>query len=88
MRTNMGIPANQKRKLTTEAASKHVKGFSRLIIDALEKYFSVGDKEWINTIAELKYCMNNEEHGLKTGKMRQGVERIREHSTSPRRGYY
>lgn len=62
MRTTIDLPANLRQKLATEAALRHMKGFSPLIVDALEQYFAGGDKERIKTISWLKGCLDKDEY--------------------------
>ncbi|MDP6625021.1 MAG: hypothetical protein QGG87_00995 [Nitrospinota bacterium] len=72
MRTTIDLPADLRQKLVAEAASRHMKGFSPLIVDALEQYFAGGDKERIKEISRLKGCLNKDEYEDEIKRIRKG----------------
>ena len=60
MRTTIEISEELRRKLATEAAHRNMKGFSRIIEEALEKYFQIEyDQERIKKIHELKGSLSH-----------------------------
>lgn len=72
MRTTIDIPANLRQKLIAEATSRHMKGFSAIIVDALEQYFAESDQERIETISRLKGCLNNKEYEEEIKRIKNG----------------
>lgn len=72
MRTTIEIPSDLRQKLLAEAAAKNLKGYSTLIVHALQLYFSKGDKERINTISQLKGCLNKEEYKEEMKRIKKG----------------
>jgi metal-responsive CopG/Arc/MetJ family transcriptional regulator len=62
MRTTIEIPHSLRQKLVSEAASRRKKGFSSIIIEALESYFNSSLQEnRMKSIRALKGCMTNSE---------------------------
>ncbi len=61
MRTTIDLPTELRQKLISEAASKNLKGYSNIIIEALNKYFKTESNERIKKIHELKGCLNEDE---------------------------
>ena len=72
MRTTIEIPSGLRQKLLAEAAARNLKGYSSLIVDALQLYFSKGDKERINTISQLKGCLNKKEYKKEIKRIKKG----------------
>ena len=72
MRTTIDLPADLRQKLIAEAASRHMKGFSALIVDALEQYLAKGDQERIKTISRLKGCLKKEEYKEEIKRIQKG----------------
>jgi len=62
MRTTIDLPVNIRQKLISEAASRNLKGFSKVIIEALEQYFKFGAKKRKAAIQDLKGCLSKKEY--------------------------
>jgi metal-responsive CopG/Arc/MetJ family transcriptional regulator len=68
MRTTITLAASLRQKLVNEAAKRNIKGYSTIIEDALEKYFSQEDSESTDDLKSLRGCMTHEEF-LEASKM-------------------
>jgi len=63
MRTTIDIPPHLRQKLISEAAARHLKGFSNLVVEALEQYFAKGtNNDRKETASRLKGCLNEAEY--------------------------
>ena len=62
MRTTIDLPPDLRQKLVSEAASRNMKGFSALIVDALKQYFGGTGKERAKAISQLKGCLSKDEY--------------------------
>jgi predicted transcriptional regulator len=72
MRTTIEMPADLRRKLIAEAAARNMKGFSGIIVEALEQYLSRGDEERKRIVAELKGCLDEQEYEKELQRIREG----------------
>ena len=63
MRTTVELPASLRQKLVNEAARRNVKGYSAIVVEALELYFqdAVSDRKDI-LVAALRGSMNSHEY--------------------------
>ncbi len=61
MRTTVDIPPELRKKLVEEAASRNLRGFSPLIVEALRLYFNRQRKDRQKTIERLKGCLTAEQ---------------------------
>ncbi len=61
MRTTVDIPPELRKKLIEEAASRNLRGFSPLIVEALRLYFSRQRRNRHKTIERLLGCLNAEQ---------------------------
>ena len=62
MRTTIDVPIHIRQQLSQEASSRNLKGFSKIIIEALEKYFHSKSNDRKSTIDRLKGSMSSSEH--------------------------
>ena len=62
MRTTIEVPMHIRQKLSQEASSRNLKGFSLIIIEALEKYFSSKTNDRKGIVGRLKGSMSSAEH--------------------------
>ncbi len=63
MRTTVELPASLRQKLVNEAARRNAKGYSAIIVEALELYFSKRNSEHdLSFIEALRGCMTAEEY--------------------------
>ena len=62
MRTTIDVPIHIRQQLSQEASSRNLKGFSKIIVEALEKYFYSKTNDRKNAIARLKGSMSLREH--------------------------
>jgi hypothetical protein len=62
MRTTIDVPIHIRQKLSQEASSRNLKGFSIIIIEALEKYFNSKTNDRRNTLDRLKGSMSLKEY--------------------------
>jgi hypothetical protein len=61
VRTTIDIPSELRKKLVQEAASRNLKGFSPLIVEALRMYFSRQKLSREKTIKRLKGSLTQEQ---------------------------
>ena len=57
MRTTIELPNELRQKLMLEAASRNLRGFSQIVVEALEAYFRESREDRSSSIAELKGCL-------------------------------
>jgi len=62
MRTTIDVPVHIRQKLSQEASSRNLKGFSKIIIEALEKYFHSKSNDRKSIVERLKGSMSLTEH--------------------------
>lgn len=62
MRTTIEMPIHIRQQLSQEAASRNLKGFSKIILEALEKYFGSKANGRKQTIARLKGSFSTAEY--------------------------
>lgn len=62
MRTTIDIPSHLRQKLISEAAARHLKGFSNLVVEALEQYFATGKNDRKKIVSQLKGCLKESEY--------------------------
>jgi hypothetical protein len=62
MRTTIDVPIYIRQKLSQEASSRNLKGFSKIIIEALEKYFHSKTNDRKGIVERLKGSMSKTEH--------------------------
>ena len=62
MRTTIDMPIHIRQKLSQEASSRNLKGFSKIIIEALEKYFHSKSNDRKSIVARLKGSMSSMEY--------------------------
>ena len=62
MRTTIDIPIQIKQQLSQEASRRNLKGFSQIIVEALEEYFQTKSSDRRSVVARLKGSMTKEGH--------------------------
>ncbi len=62
MRTTIDMPVHIRQRLSREASSRNLKGFSAIIVEALENYFASNAVDRKNAVARLKGSMSLTEH--------------------------
>jgi len=72
MRTTIDLPVQLRQKLIAEAAARNLKGFSTLIADALEQYFSKEAGERSKVISELRGCISFDEYEEEMKRIEEG----------------
>ena len=72
MRTTINIPDNLKQKLVIEATSRKIKGYSQIIIEALNCYFDNQIEDRKATICRLKGSLTKEEYEDEQRKLKEG----------------
>jgi hypothetical protein len=72
MRTTIDVPIYIRQKLSQEAASRNLKGFSKIIIEALEKYFHSKSNDRKSIVERLKGSMTMAEHSREMKKLHEG----------------
>jgi hypothetical protein len=61
MRTTVDIPSELRKKIVEEAASRNLRGFSPIIVEALRLYFSRQRRNRQRTIERLEGCVTPEQ---------------------------
>ena len=77
MRTTIDMPIHIRQKLSQEAAVRNLKGFSKIIIEALEKYFHSKSNDRKNIVTRLKGSMSNAEHSKAVKNLQEGRSKWR-----------
>jgi hypothetical protein len=72
MRTTIDVPIHIRQKLSQEANNRNLKGFSTIIIEALEKYFHSKSNDRKSTISRLKGSMSSDEHTKALKELKEG----------------
>ncbi|MBF0511392.1 MAG: hypothetical protein HQL13_03590 [Candidatus Omnitrophica bacterium] len=62
MRTTIDMPIYIRQKLSQEASNRNLKGFSRIITEALEKYFDSKSNDRKSIVKNLKGSMSKTEY--------------------------
>ncbi len=62
MRTTIDVPIHIRQQLSQEASSRKLKGFSKIIIEALEKYFNSKSSVRKATVCRLKGTLSSPDH--------------------------
>jgi hypothetical protein len=62
VRTTIDVPITIHQKLSQEASSRNLRGFSKIIIEALEKYFHSKSNDRKSVVERLKGSMSLTEH--------------------------
>ena len=77
MRTTIDVPIHIRQRLSQEASSRNLKGFSSIISEALEEYFHSRSSDRKRVIDRLKGSMSSAEHSKALGELREGREKWR-----------
>jgi len=77
MRTTIDVPVHIRQKLAQEASSRNLKGFSKIIIEALEKYFHSKSNDRKGIIKRLKGSMTATEYSKALKDFQEGRARWR-----------
>ena len=77
MRTTIDVPVHIRQRLSQEAMSRNLKGFSMIIIEALEKYFHSKSNDRKSTISRLKGSMPSNEHAKALKSLQEGRSKWR-----------
>jgi hypothetical protein len=77
MRTTVEIPDEMRKKLVEEAASRNLRGFSPLIVEALRLYFSRHSGNREKRIKNLKGSLSAEQLELERARLKQVRENWR-----------
>ncbi len=77
MRTTIDVPIHIRQQLSQEASSRNLKGFSKIIVEALEKYFSSKSNDRKSAVARLKGSMTSAEHAKALKDLKEGRSRWR-----------
>lgn len=72
MRTTIEIPAALKQKLAAEALSRNMKGYSKIIVEALSEYFKKDNNQRKRVIQKLKGCLSKKEYELEIKRLDEG----------------
>lgn len=78
MRTTIEIPQNLRQKLVSEALVRNKKGFSEIIVEALEEHFQKGNEKTKTVIQGLKGCLNEKEYRKEIMRLKEGRKNWRE----------
>ena len=78
MRTTIELPENLRQKLASEAVGRNKKGFSEIIVEALEEYFQKGNEKTKAVIKRLKGCLNEKEYRKEIMRLEEGRKNWRE----------
>ena len=77
MRTTIDMPVHIRQQLTQEASSRNLKGFSKIIVEALEKYFHSKTNDRKSKIQRLKGSMSGAEHAKALKTLQEGRSKWR-----------
>lgn len=78
MRTTIQIPDNLWQKLHAESTARHMKGFSKLIIEALENYFKTTSNKRLKVLKSIRGSLNENEYKSEMGRLEEGRRNWRE----------
>ena len=69
----MELPLSLRQKLVNEAAKRNAKGYSAIIVEALELYFNESNQDRDNNIIKaLRGSLNKEEYGEAVAALHEG----------------
>jgi len=77
MRTTIDVPIHIRQQLAQEASNRNLKGFSKIIVEALEKYFHSKSNERKNVINRLKGSMSLSDHAKAIKNLQEGRSKWR-----------
>ncbi len=77
MRTTIDLPVSIRQKLIAEAASRRLKGFSQLIVEALEQYFKSGKTARKDVLKNLRGSLSEKEYAKDTQRIKESRENWR-----------
>ena len=72
MRTTIDVPVHIRQQLSQEAASRNLKGFSMIIIEALESHFRLKSGSRKSVISRLKGSMSSSEYAKAVKDLHEG----------------
>ena len=73
MRTTIEIPASLRQKLVNEAVKKNLKGYSAIIVEALENYFNeTGTERGIGLLKQLRGSLSEDEYNQTLQTLQEG----------------
>ena len=72
MRTTIDLPGDLRRKLATEAMARGLKGYSKIIAEALCEYFQNGGDTHKHLIDQLRGCLSKEEYDQEMKRLKEG----------------
>ena len=72
MRPTIDVPIHIRQQLSQEASSRNLKGFSKIIVEALEKYFNSKSKDRKKTINRLKGSLSSSEYAKALKNLQEG----------------
>lgn len=72
MRTTIEVPVHIRQQLSQEAANRNLKGFSKIIVEALERYFSSKSNDRKSVVSRLKGCLSATEHAKAVKDLNEG----------------
>ncbi len=72
MRTTIDVPIHIRQQLSQEASSRNLKGFSKIIVEALEKYFSSKTNDRRSIVSQLKGSMSSTEYSQSIKNIQEG----------------
>ena len=72
MRTTIDVPIHIRQQLSQEASSRNLKGFSKIIVEALEKYFNSKSNDRKKAINRLKGSLSSSEYAKALKNLQEG----------------
>ena len=72
MRTTIEIPENLRQKLVSETMIRHKRGFSEIIVEALEEHFRKGNEKTKEVIKRLKGCLDEKQYRKEIARLQEG----------------
>ena len=78
MRTTIEIPEDLRQKLVSEAMGRHKRGFSEIIVEALEEHFQKGNEKRLAVIEKLRGCLSEKEYKMEMTRLKEGRQNWRE----------
>lgn len=78
MRSTIELPDHLRQKLAAEAAARHVKGYSKIIAEALVEHFKTACHKKKDTIGKLRGCLSREDYNKERLRLAEGRTRWRE----------
>ncbi len=77
MRTTIEVPIHIRQQLSQEASNRNLKGFSKIIIEALEKYFNSRSNDRKSVVNRLKGSMSLAERAKALKDLQEGRSKWR-----------